>query len=128
MAVRILMLLCFMLAELALGIIGFFAVDDAYRFQPWDSGANSTRVLLGFGVAVGWLATIAIFLRKGSRRNANQIVAQARTEAARILSEATDKALALTSMEYGKCRNCGNPRTGKYCPKCGQAAAVGQPA
>ena len=42
-------------------------------------------------------------------------------KAGQILSEASDRALALCSLDGGRCRQCGNPRTGRYCPKCGGA-------
>ena len=34
------------------------------------------------------------------------------------------KALALSSLDGGRCLQCGNPRTGRYCPKCGSTGEV----
>ena len=40
-----------------------------------------------------------------------------------ILNDATEKSLALCSLDSGRCDHCGNPRTGRFCPKCGKSPA-----
>ena len=124
MAVRLLLMLSFMILELGLGIASILGVVSMYPYNMREDGIAGI-VMIVVAIAVSWLLTIAFFVRKSSRAKAVRIVADARNEAGRILADATEKALALCSLDGGKCRQCGNPRTGKFCPKCG---ADGEPA
>lgn len=89
------------------------------------------------GFIFGILLTIALFIPArakapaeiGARsllddagNSAREIINRANAEATRLLAEAADKAMALSSLDRGKCRHCGNPRTGRFCPKCGRSA------
>jgi len=113
-----------MILELGLGIASILGVTKGYYYElPNDVIAGIVMIVVG--ILVAWLVTIAIFVRKSSRANAARIVSDARDEASRILADATEKALALCSLDGGKCRQCGNPRTGKFCPKCGSGGEVG---
>lgn len=118
MAVRLLLMFGVMVLELGLGIAAILGVVSMYPYRMQLDGVAGC-VMLVVGIVVAWLTTIAFFIRKSSRAKATRIVAEARNEAAKILSDATEKALALCSLDGGKCRQCGNPRTGKFCPKCG---------
>ena len=118
MAVRLLVMLSFMVLEVGLGIAAILGVLSMYPYQIREDGIAGI-VMIVVAIAVSWLLTIAFFVRKSSRAKAARIVADARAQAAAILADATEKALALCSLEGGKCRQCGNPRTGKFCPKCG---------
>jgi hypothetical protein len=119
MAVRLLVMFSLMLLEAGLGIAGIIGVVSIYSPYEIREAGIAGIVMLSVGIAIFWLLTIAFFIRKSSREKAARIVADARKEAAAILADATEKALALCSLEGGKCRQCGNPRTGKFCPKCG---------
>lgn len=123
MAVRLLVMFSFMILELGLGIAAILGVVSLYPYQIREDGIAGI-VMIVVGILVSWLVTIAFFIRKSSREKAARIVAEARTQAAGILADATEKALALCSLEGGKCRQCGNPRTGKFCPKCGADGEV----
>jgi hypothetical protein len=118
MAVRLLLMLSFMILELGLGIAAILGVVSMYPYQMREDGIAGI-VMIVVGILIAWLMTIAFFVRKSSREKAARIVADARQQAAAILADATEKALALCSLDGGKCRQCGNPRTGKFCPKCG---------
>jgi hypothetical protein len=124
MAVRILVMFSVMILELALGIAGLLGVSSMYPHRMDESGIAGC-VMIVAGILVAWLITLALFVRKSSRARAGRMIDDAKSQAAKILADATDKALALCSLDAGKCRQCGNPRTGKFCPKCG---AVGESA
>jgi len=120
MAARVLLMCSFMLLEvglLASAIVGV-ANQRRYRYEM-DSEGIASCVMLSVAIPIAWLLTIAFFLRKSSHAKARQVVTDAHVEAARILAEASDKAMALCSLDGGRCNQCGNPRTGKFCPKCG---------
>jgi hypothetical protein len=124
MAVRLLLMFSIMILELGLGIASILGATMGFYYQlPNDVIAGVVMIVVG--ILVAWLVTIALFVRKSSRVNAARIVSDAREEAGRILAEATEKALALCSLDGGKCPQCGNPRTGKFCPKCGSGGEVG---
>lgn len=126
MATRLLVMFSLMVLELGLGIAAILGVVSSYgRYQRVDEGGAAGCVMIIVGIIVFWLMTIALFVRKSSRESANRLITQAKVEAARILSDAAEKSLALCNLDGGKCRKCGNPRTGKFCPKCG---ANGEPA
>ena len=127
MAVRLLVMLSMMVIELGAGIAGIVAVTGEYPYGIRESGIMLI-VLIVAGIIVSWLLTIAFFARKSSRAKASRLLDEARIKAAKILGDATDKALALCSMDQGKCDQCGNPRTGNFCPKCGARPAVNKPA
>ncbi len=61
-------------------------------------------------------------LLEDAQNSAAGIIARANQEATRLLADAAEKAMALSSLDRGKCGACGNPRTGKFCPKCGRPA------
>jgi hypothetical protein len=121
MAVRLLVMISIMIAELGAGIAGILSVVMDSRGGPDTGGAIALVAIIG-GVLVSWLVTIAFFVRKSSRAKAARIVDDARVQAGRILAEATEKSLALCSLDGGRCGSCGNPRTGRFCPKCGKSA------
>lgn len=125
MAVRFLMMLSIMIVELGAGIAGFLGVSSCYtNSYRMDEGGIAACVMIAVGIVVSWLVTIAFFVRASSRAKARRMVDEATRQAARILSDATDKALALCSLDAGRCRQCGSPRTGKFCPKCGSPGEV----
>ncbi|MGA2499154.1 MAG: hypothetical protein ABSH20_15550 [Tepidisphaeraceae bacterium] len=120
-------------AVLALLIGGAIAVLCAINQEP-ESGAV-VFTIGGFVFAI--LVAIALFvggrpkspaetgaqaLLEGAQNSAAGIIARANQEAARLLADAAEKAMALSSLDRGKCQSCGNPRTGKFCPKCGRPA------
>src|SRR2546421_12842688 len=111
MAVRLLVMFSVMILELAAGIAGILAVTSEYRHGPDEAGVAACVAIVG-GILVSWLLTIAYFVRQSSRAKARRIIDEARMEAARILGEATEKALGLCSLDGGRCGHCGNPRTG----------------
>jgi len=110
-----------MTVELGFGIAGFLAVSSSYPYGVREEGA-AVCVLISVFILVSWMMTIVFFTRKSARIRAARLVNDATLQAAKILSEATDKSLALCSLDAGRCRSCGNPRTGKFCPKCGTPA------
>jgi hypothetical protein len=123
MGVRLLVMFSVLIVELGLGIALFLAVGSNYPYRL-DEGGIALCVLIAVAMIVSWLMTIAYFIRKSSRAKAKRIVEEARLEAAAILSSATDRAAVLCNLDGGRCKQCGNPRTGKFCPKCG---ATGEP-
>jgi uncharacterized membrane protein len=123
MAVRFLVMLSLMVVELGAGIAGIVGVCGEYPFGLGESGISLIVVIVA-AIVVSWLLTIAFFARASSRAKANRLLDEARIKAAKILGDATDKALALCSMDQGKCDQCGNPRTGNFCPKCGARPAI----
>ncbi len=118
MAVRLLMMFSTIILELGLGIAALLGVDSMYPYQMRSDGIAGC-VMIVVAMIISWLLTIAFFIRGWSRTREARIVSEARAEAARILADAAEKALALSSLDGGKCGRCGNPRTGKFCPKCG---------
>ena len=120
MAVRLLVMLSVMVVELGAGIAGLLGVTSAYPYRM-DEGGIAGCVVIVVAIIASWLLTIAFFVRKSSRAKARRIVDEARSEAAKVLGEATERALALCSLDGGRCSQCGNPRTGRFCPKCGKA-------
>ena len=118
MGVRLLVMFSVMIFELGLGIAGFLGVNSLYPYR-FDEAGIALCVLIAVAMVVSWLLTIAFFLRKSSRAKANRIVEDSRLAAAAILSKATDQAMLLCNLDGGRCKKCGNPRTGKFCPKCG---------
>ncbi|MFI5381512.1 MAG: hypothetical protein ACHRHE_19620 [Tepidisphaerales bacterium] len=119
----------FLCAVLALLIGSGIAIVYAINFN-YDAAAIVMTVS-GSGFAI--LTTIALFMPRrpsspaektlaDAATSAREIVNRANQEAAKLLAEAADKAMALSSLDCGKCKHCGNPRTGKFCPKCGRAA------
>jgi len=133
MSARLFVMFAVMTLELGAGIAAILATTSNYsspymHSQRAELECTAICIAIGAAVIVCWLLTIAVALRKSARAKANRIVDEARAEAARILGEATEKALALSSLDAGRCRHCGNPRTGKFCPKCGQPAGGAGPA
>ncbi|MCY2955362.1 MAG: hypothetical protein NTU53_25830 [Planctomycetota bacterium] len=127
MAARVLVMFAVMALELGAGIAAILATISQYSYpsaynQRDQVECTAICVSIGAGVVMAWLLTMAFTLRKSARAKANRMLDEARGEAARILGEATEKALALSSLDAGRCRHCGNPRTGKFCPKCGHPA------
>ena len=118
MAVRLLIMFSVMVIELGLGIAAILGVASHYPYQ-WNESGIATCVMIVAGILVSWMLTIAFFVRKSSRAKAGRLVDDAKIQAAKILGDAAEKALALCGLERGKCPRCGNPRTGKFCPKCG---------
>ena len=123
MAVRLLVMSSVLIIETGIGIALYLAVASNYPYRV-DEGGIALCVLISVGMIVSWLWTIAFFVRKSSRAKAKRIVDDAKVEAAAILSNATDRAMVLCNLDGGRCRQCGNPRTGKFCPKCG---STGEP-
>jgi hypothetical protein len=121
METRILLMFSIMIIELGCGISGLLGVNSNYPRRMDEAGIAGCVMIVAVTI-VSWLITIAIFIRKSSRTKAARIVDDARLQAARILSEATDKSLALCSLDSGRCIHCGNPRTGRFCPKCGKGS------
>ena len=127
MAVRTLVMFGFLILEIGAAIAILVGIATSYRYSPMD-GPGIAGCVLTVAVALFMLLlTIAIFVRGRAASRARNIVADARAQAARILADATDKALALCSLEGGRCPKCGNPRTGKFCPKCGTPGNVDAP-
>ena len=118
MAVRLLVMFSVIVLETAAGIAAIVGINGEYPYRM-DSAGIAGIVMVVAGMIVAWLVTIALTVKKSSRAKAGRIIDDAKKEAARILGEATEKALALSGMDGGRCRQCGNPRTGRYCPKCG---------
>jgi hypothetical protein len=118
MGVRLLVMFSVMCIELGCGIAAILGVTDRWEYRQTTPEIAGV-VMLVVGIIVAWLLTIAFFVRKSSRVKSVRIVDDARAEAAKILNDATDKALALCSLDGSRCQRCGNPRTGKFCPKCG---------
>jgi hypothetical protein len=90
--------------------------------------ASVGAVLITIGFFVGGRPKLpsdaaARKLLEDAEKSAREIVQRASEEASRMLGDAADKAMSLASLDSGKCKQCGNPRTGKFCPKCGHAAA-----
>ncbi|MDB5324311.1 MAG: hypothetical protein JWN40_5942 [Phycisphaerales bacterium] len=123
MATRLLVMFSLIILELAIGIASILGVTSNYRRSVDEAGAAGIVMIVALMV-IAWLVTIALSVRGLPRAKAQRIVADARIESARILADATEKALALCSLEGGRCPKCGNPRTGKFCPKCGSAGGV----
>jgi hypothetical protein len=123
MGTRILVMVSIMILELGAGIAALVGIDGEYPYRMNSAGIAGCVMVVVMTI-VAWLMTLAFFLRKSSQTKAARVLDDARIEAAKILSTASDKALALCSLDGGRCPQCGNPRTGKYCPKCG---AAGQP-
>ena len=127
MAARLMMMFAVMTLELGAGI-GLILLTVSEYSYPYHSSARDDLelgaicVAIVAGVIMAWLLTLAVFLRRSARAKANRMIDEARLESARILGEAAEKAMALSSLDSGRCRYCGNPRTGKFCPKCGKAA------
>ena len=122
MATRLLIMFSFMILEVATCIASILGVASLYPRRIDEAGAAGIVMIVALTV-VAMLITIALSVRGLPRAKANRIVADARIESARILADATDKALALCSLDGGRCPRCNNPRTGKFCPKCGSAGA-----
>jgi hypothetical protein len=123
MGSRILVMVSVMILELAAGISVLAGIDGQYPYRM-DSGGVAGCVMTVALTVIAWLMTVAWFLKKSARAKAGRVLEDARAQAAQILATASDKALALCSLDGGKCQKCGNPRTGRFCPKCG---ASGQP-
>jgi hypothetical protein len=121
MATRLLVMFSFIVLELATGIAAILGVTSNYRRQVDEAGAAGIVMIVAVMI-IAWLVTIALSVRGMARTKAAGIIVDARVESARILADATEKALALCSLEGGRCPQCGNPRTGKFCPKCGSQA------
>jgi hypothetical protein len=118
---RLMIMLSFMIAELAGGIAAILGVCSQYPYRVDEAGIAGCVCIVA-GILVCCMITIAYFTRSASRNKVRRIMDEAKAEAARIVSEAADKAMALCSLDAGKSRQCGNPRTGRFCPKCGAAA------
>ncbi len=130
MAVRLLIMFSVMILELGLGIAAILnqVPEHSYGMPEHSYGIRQTTVagivMTVVAILVAWLVTIALFVRKSSRAKARRLVEEARLEAGRILGDATEKALALCGMDGGRCKKCGNARTGKFCPQCGNTGAT----
>jgi hypothetical protein len=122
MATRLLLMFSFIILELATCIASILGVASHYPRRIDEAGAAAIVMIVALTI-IAFLITIALSVRNLPRAKANRIVADARIESARILADATEKALALCSLEGGRCPQCNNPRTGKFCPKCGAAGA-----
>jgi hypothetical protein len=120
MSTRLLIMFSVVVLELAGGISAIVGVVGQYQFGI-DSAGIAGIVMIVAVTIVALLVTIAVTFGRKSAARADRIIEDARKEAARILEEATEKALALSGMDGGRCRQCGNPRTGRFCPKCGVA-------
>jgi len=118
MATRLLVMFSFIILETAICIAAILGVASSYPRRIDEAGAAGIVMIVALTL-IAWLTTIMLSVRGMSRSKAQRIVAEARIESARILADATEKALALCSLEGGRCNQCGNPRTGKFCPKCG---------
>lgn len=118
MAVRVLLMFSIIILETGLGIAALVGVDSMYPYGIRSDGIAGC-VMIVVAMIISWLLTIAFFIRGWSQTRESRIVSDARAQAARILADAAEKALALSSLDGGKCARCGNPRTGKFCPKCG---------
>ena len=121
MATRLLMMFSFIILEAALCVAAILGVSSNYRYRIDEAGAAGIVMIVALTI-IAWLVTIALSVRGMSRSKSQRIINEARIESARILADATEKALALCSLEGGRCPQCGNPRTGKFCPKCGSQA------
>ena len=120
---RLLVLLSFMVFEAAIGITNILEISGRYQASyQIPERAIAEIVSWVAGVLIAWLLTVSFFMKKSSRLKAAVIINDAKSQAARITSAATDQALALCSLDKGKCNTCGNPRTGKFCPSCGKQA------
>jgi hypothetical protein len=133
MSARVLVMLAVMVLELGAGIAGILVTTSEYSYPSAYNQRNQLEctaicVSIGAAVVMAWLLTMAVALRKSAREKVNRMLDEARAQSAQILGEATEKALALSSLDAGRCRHCGNPRTGKFCPKCGQPAGEAGPA
>jgi hypothetical protein len=124
MAARLLVMFSVMILETGLGVAGILGTIGSFHGREPDEGGIAAIVMIVCGIAISWLITIALFVRKSSREKARRIVADAQAKAAQILAEAADRSLALCSLDGGRCEQCGNPRTGRFCPKCGKAGGV----
>ena len=122
MATRLLMMFSFIILEAALCVAAILGVASNYPRRIDEAGAAGIVMIVALTV-IAFLVTIALSVRGMSRTKGQRIIAEARIESARILADATEKALALCSLEGGRCPQCGNPRTGKFCPKCGSQGA-----
>ncbi len=122
MATRLLVMFSFIILEIALCIASILGVASSYPRRIDEAGAAGIVMIVALTV-IAWLVTIALSVRGMARTRAAGIIVDARVESARILADATEKALALCSLEGGRCPQCGNPRTGKFCPKCGSQGA-----
>ncbi len=120
MAARFLILCSLLIVELGGGIASLIGVASMYPYRM-DEGGIAACVGIVVGTLTIWLLTIAFFIRNAPKVKIARMMNDARTEAAKIVADATDKALALCSLDAGQCKQCGNPRTGKFCPKCGSA-------
>ena len=118
MTTRLLVMFSFIILETATCIAAILGVASNYPRRIDEAGAAGIVMIVAL-TGIAWLITIALAVRGMSRTRAQGIIADARIESARILADATEKALALCSLEGGRCPQCGNPRTGKFCPKCG---------
>jgi hypothetical protein len=123
MATRLLVMFSFIVLEVALCIASILGVASNYPRRIDEAGAAGIVMIVALTV-IAFLVTIALSVRGMSRTRGQRIIAQARIESARILADATEKALALCSLEGGRCPQCGNPRTGRFCPKCGSQSAI----
>ena len=123
MATRLLLMFSFIVLEAALCVAAILGVASNYPRRIDEAGAAGVVMIVALTV-IAFLVTIALSVRGMSRTRGQRIIAEARIESARILADATEKALALCSLEGGRCPLCGNPRTGKFCPKCGGRGAA----
>lgn len=123
MATRLLLMFSFIVLELAIGIASILGVSSRYPRYIDETGAAGIVMIVALMI-IAWLITIAVSVRGISSVRARGIIAEARIESARILADATEKALALCSLDGGRCPKCQNPRTGKFCPKCGSPGNI----
>jgi len=121
MAARFFFICSVLIFEIACGIAALCALVGQYPYRINEEGAAGC-VMIVAGTLVTMLMTLALFSRGAAKSRSRRLVDEARIASARILGEATDKALALCSLDAGRCKQCGNPRTGKFCPRCGAAA------
>src|SRR3954467_14481663 len=119
MAVPLLILFCALVLETALAIAAIIGIVSQYPYGTPDGAGGAGIVMMVALMIVFWLGSIAVYVKKSSRYKASSVLLEARAKAAQILAEASDRALALCSLDGGRCRQCGNPRTGRFCPKCG---------
>ena len=127
MAARLLLMFSVLILEIGCAIAVLVGIANTNGYAPLETPAIIGCVLTVAFTLVILLVTIALFVRGRGASRARSIIADARSDAARILSDATEKALALCSLDGPRCPKCGNPRTGKFCPKCGSPGNLDLP-
>ena len=102
MGVRLLVMFSIMVGELGVSIALILAVNSNY-YGPMDNVGIAGVVMIATGILISWLLTIAAFMRKLPQAKVRRMVDDATQQAAKVLSDTTDKALALCSLTTGRC-------------------------